>query len=205
MRIYIFLIIFLALGLLLGSCNLSDFGLNKVADPSGLNPVIYRPMSSGTYVVKDYYSPLIGNTPVTLPMINFNLIQYPFNGMAFNTKGTDSMVIIVKTVNETPMKYRYKLIFTGPGFKDSTLVNSKILKAPPINAQGFVVEPSRDSLEYKLDSAGVEKLGLTTQIDLSITLYQPDNGTVLASVLKPSAISFYIGFRAPINLFKIKT
>jgi hypothetical protein len=206
MKNFKFLNLLFSVGLLLGSCNLSDFDFSKFADPTGLNPVVYRPMASGTYIVNDYYKgpPLVGNTPVTADPIFLKQIQYPFNGIAFTTAGIDSMVVIIKTANETPMKYSYKLIFTGPGFKDSTLVMSKIRNSAPFNPQGIVDGISKDSLEYKLDSLGVVKLGLATGIDLSITLYQPDKGTVLANVLKYSPISFFIGFRAPLNLFKVK-
>ena len=189
------------LTIFLMSCNLSDFQFDKLAEPTGLNPVIYRPVSSGTYVVKDYAAvPGFGGTPFTADSLNFTMVSYPFSGMSFNTIGTDSMVVIIKTVNETPMKYRYKLSFTGTSMDSG----SKLLSAATINPQGDVIEASHDSLEFKLDSTGVANLGLATQIDLSVTLYQPDKGTVLANVLKNSQISFKIGFRAPINLFKIK-
>jgi len=198
-----------AIGLLLVSCNMSNFNLDIFTDPSGLSPVVYRPISFGNYVVGDYATiKEFGNTPVLEDSIIFKNIQYPLNGMTFNTTGTDSMVVIVKTINETPMKYSYKLIFRGPGFADSTLVNSrnksKYLAGGILNPQGDVIEASRDSLEFKLDSQGVMKLSTATQIDLAITLYQPDKGSVLANVLKNAPISFYIGFRAPINLFKLK-
>ena len=198
-----------AVGLLLGSCNLSDFNPDLFADPTGLNPVIYRPMTSGSYVVKDYATiKELGSTPVLADSILLKTIQYPLNGMTFNTSGIDSMVVIVKTNNETPMKYSYKLIFRGSGFADSTMVNSrnksKYLAGGILNPQGDVIEASRDSLEFKLDSQGVMKLATATQIDLAITLYQPDKGSVLANVLKNAPISFYIGFRAPVNLFKLK-
>ena len=198
-----------AVGLLLGSCNLADFNPDLFADPTGLNPVIYRPMANGSYVVKDYTTiKELGSTPVLNDSIVFKKIPYPLLGMTFNTSGTDSMVIIVKTINETPMKYSYKLIFKGSNFSDSTMVNSrsksKYLAGGILNPQGDVMDASKDSLEFKLDSLGVAKLTAATQIDLSITLYQPDKGSVLANVLKNAPISFYIGFRAPVNLFKVK-
>ena len=186
---------------LIVSCDLSDFQLSKLAKSDDLNPVIYRPVSTGSYLVKDYVSvPGLGSAPVTKDSLNFNNIRYPFENMSFNMTGTDSMVVIIKTVNETPMKYRYKLSYTG-GSMDS---GSKLLQAATINTQGDVIEASRDSIEYKLNSMDVIKLGKTTQMDLAITLYQPAKGPVLAGVLKNSQISFNIGFRAPINLFKVK-
>ena len=139
-----------AIGLFFGSCNLADFNPDLFADPTGLNPVIYRPMASGSYYVKDYTAlKETGNTPVTYDSIRFKTIQYPLNGMTFNTTGTDSMVVIVKTINETPMKYGYKLIFRGSNFADSTMVDSrsksKYLTGGILNPQGDVMDASKDS------------------------------------------------------------
>ena len=197
-RYFLFLCI---VSVLIISCNLSDFQTDKLTQPTGLNPVIYRPVSSGSYAVKDYtVFPWTGNTPVTVDSLNFKTISYPLNGMTFNTTGTDSMVVIVKTVNETPMKYRYRLSFKGTTMDSGR----KFLNEAPIDQQGFVVEASSDSIEYKLNSNDVKNLGLATQIDLTITLFQPAKGTVLANILKSSQVSFLIGFRAPVNLFKFK-
>jgi hypothetical protein len=177
--------------------------MSNLAKSDELNPVIYRPLSTASYLVKEYVTvPGLGSTPVTKDSLNFNLIAYPLNGMTFNTTGTDSMVVIVKTVNETPMKYRYKLYFTGTSMDSGS--KTKYLSAATINSQGDVIEASRDSLEFKLNSNDVANLAKATEIDLSITLYQPSKGPVLANVLKNSQITFYIGFRAPVNLFKVK-
>lgn len=184
------------------SCNLSDFQLDRLVQPDGLSPVVYRPFATGTYNVKDYaVFPGAGNAPVTLDSISFRQINYPFNGMTLNTKGTDSMVVIVKTVNETPMKYSYSLSFSGTTLRSSSI--RKYLTPAVINAQGDVMETVSDSLEFRLTPKDVINLGTTGQVDLQITLYQPDKGTVIASVLKASRISFRIGFRAPLNLFDI--
>ena len=110
------------------------------------------------------------------------------------------MVVIIKTVNETPMKYRYKLSFNGTTMDSG----SKLLNAATIDQQGFVIETTIDSLEYKLNANDVKSLGSATQFDLSLTLYKPAKGLVVANVLKSSQISFRIGFRAPITLFKLK-
>lgn len=187
--------------LLLASCNLSDFKLDRLVYPSGLNPVIYRPFSSGSYVVKDYTTfPWSGNTLVTANPLNFNVIQYPLSGVTLYTSGIDSMVVIIKTVNETPMKYRYTLSFnntdldSGPG----------LLKEATTDSQGNVIAASRDSIEYNLRPADVINLANATQVDLAITLHQPGTAPVVANPLKFAQISFKIGFRAPVNLFKIQ-
>ena len=186
------------------SCNLSDFQLNKLATPTGLSPFIYRPILTASYAVKDYaVVKELGNTPFKEDSLNFSLLPpYPLDGMALNTTGNDSVSVIIKTLNESPMKYRYTLSISGTALKSSS--KQKYLSAATINTQGDVIENSKDSLEYHLSAADIVNLGQANQFNLSITLYQPDKGPVLANVLKTSSLSFFIGMRARINLFKIK-
>lgn len=190
-----------AVALFLVSCDLSDFQMERLATTSELSPVIYRPVSVGTYVVKDYVTiPLSGNLPVKADSLKFRPIVYQLDSTQFKTAGTDSMVVIIKTINETPMRFRYSLSYTGT----TMYSGSKLLSAATINPHGDVIEASSDSLEYKLTKADVSNLGTATQMDLLVTLYQPEKGPVLANVLNYSPITFHIGFRAPVNLFKVK-
>jgi hypothetical protein len=187
------------------SCDLSDFQFDKLAKSADLNPVVYRPVSYGKYTVKDYTNvPGTGNALVTLDSLKFKTISYPLDSMAFNTAGTDSMVLIIKTINETTMRYRYKLSYKD-GANKSIILDSgaKLLNPATLDAQGDLVA-TKDSLEYKLDSSAVAVLGAATQFDLSITLYKPIKGTVEANALRNAQITFYIGFRAPINVFKAR-
>lgn len=203
MKIIRFIVLLGCLVNMLISCNLSDFDLSKFSEAVGPNPVIYRPFARGSYMVKDFSTGVgVGSVAFKNDSLNFNPISYSLDSMVFNTTGTDSMVVIIKTVNETPMKYRYWLSLNGT-ILDSR-VKSKYLPAAIINSQGDVIESTKDSLEFALDSVALNHLKKASHLDLAITLYQPDKGTVLANVLKSSQISFFIGFRAPINLFKIK-
>jgi hypothetical protein len=190
-----------AMMLLLASCDLSEFQMDRLAKTTELSPAFYRPVSVGTYLVKDYATvPGSGNTLITADSLMFRLIEYPLDSLKLNTTGTDSMMVVIKTINETPMKLRYSLTFNG-----TTLDSGyEPLSAATINTQGDVLAASRDSLEYRLSTSDVVNLGTATQMDLAIKLFQPEKGPVLANVLKNSPITFYIGFRARINLFKVK-
>jgi hypothetical protein len=187
------------------SCDLSDFQLDKLSKSADLNPVVYRPVSYGKYTVQDYTTvPGTGKAPVTLDSLKFKTISYPLDSMAFNTTGTDSMVIIIKTINETTMRYRYKLSYKDELNKSIVMDSGiKLLNPATFDEQGDMVG-TKDSIEYKLDSKAVAILGAAKQFDLSITLYKPINGTVEANVLRNAQITFYIGFRAPINVFKAR-
>ncbi len=185
----------------LNSCNLSDFETSRLTEPTDLKPVVYLPVAYGTYPVKDFATiPQTGNAVVLQPQINFDLFPIPYDlkGMNFSTLAIDTMVVIVKTVNETPMKLQYKLSFTG------TMMDSGTLKGAKLNSNGDVLEAARDSLEFGLNAAEIKMLGTAPILGLSISLFQPDTGSVIANVLKSSQVIFKIGFRAPVNLVKIK-
>lgn len=193
--------LFCSITMLVSSCDFSDFQMERLAKSDELSPIIYRPVSLGTYVVKDYATvPGIGNTPIKIDSLKLKTIVYQLDSMKFKTSGIDSMVVIIKTINETPTRYRYSLSFSGKKMDSG----SKPLNAAITNTHGDVIEASSDSLEYKLNKTDISNLGGATQMDLSITLYQPLKGNVLPNVLRNSPITFYIGFRAPVNLFKVK-
>ncbi|MCE1200318.1 MAG: hypothetical protein LWW85_15235, partial [Marinilabiliales bacterium] len=59
-----------------------------------------------------------------------------------------------------------------------------------------------DSIEFKLTHDQILKLGASPSIDFAISLFQPDKGKVIASVLKSSQLSIKIALRAPVNLAK---
>lgn len=201
MRKYLIFCILGMILLLIASCDQSEFELDRLADPSGLNPVVYRPFSSGSYVVNEYTAfPWSGNTIVTADPLNFKLIPYPLNGLSLSTNGIDSMVVIVKTVNETPMKYRYIITINGTLLDSGTTLLNEALT----DSQGNVTVASNDSIEYKLYPADIKNLTTASQIDLNISLHQPGTAPVVANALKYAQISFKIGFRAPVNLFKIQ-
>jgi len=189
-----------SVALLLASCNLSDFQTSKLISPTDLNPVLYMPVATGNYLVKDYtHIPELGNMPVLEPKIVFDTIRYDMTKLNFLPTAVDSMVIIVKTVNETPMKLQYSFSFTGK------IVTSPLLPGAKLNPNGDVIEASKDSIEYKLNYAEILNLGITPSIDFAISLFQPGSGSVIATVLKNSNISVKVGIRAPVNLVKIKT
>lgn len=196
-----FSVILAALAFSLLACNMSDFQFDKISKLADINPVVYRPLSRGTYMIKDYFTITgLGNTPITKDTLKLNKISYALDSLILNTTGVDSMVVIVKTINETPMKYRYVLSFATTNLDSG----SKLLGAATMTTQGDVMDYNNDSIEYKLDVKAIKNLGLASKIDLSISLFQPGKGTVYAAVLRNSQISFYIGFRAPINLFKAR-
>lgn len=189
-----------ALFIFLNSCNLSDFETNKLIDPTDLKPLVYLPVSYGTYPVKNYaIIPQTGNTVVPQPQIDYVPFPIPYDlkGLSFSTQAIDTMVVIVKTVNETPMKLQYKLTYPG------TMMDSGILQGAKLNSNGDVLEAAIDSIEFGLSAAEVKNLGTAPILDLYISLFQPDTGFVIANVLKNSQVSFKIGFRATVNLVKI--
>lgn len=186
--------------LLLSSCVLSLFDPHKLIEPTDLKPLVYIPIASDLLQVKDYTSNLpLGNAIVTASRVDLQPIQYDLVGLKFDTQVVDSLVLIIKSINETPMKLRYLLTYTGGPNMDSDTLRSGLL-----NSNGDVLEAAKDSLEFFLNKSQVMSLGQSPVLSLRVSLFQPDKGSVVSSVLKNSGISFQIGCRGPVNLIKIK-
>ena len=53
-RRFISVVVLLFAAIMLFSCNLDDFNLNKLADPIDIVPDVYAPLAYGTFKVKDF-------------------------------------------------------------------------------------------------------------------------------------------------------
>lgn len=182
------------------SCILSIFDPKKLVDPTDLKPLVYLPIANDLLQIKDHASNLpLGNAVVLASRVDLKPISYDLANLNFDASLVDSLVLIVKTVNESPMKIRYILSYPG-----GPTMDSDTLKSATLNSNGDVIEAAKDSLEFYLNKSQIISLGNAPLLSLNISLFQPDKGSVVASVLKNSAISFKIGCRAPVNLINIK-
>ncbi|MCE1198978.1 MAG: hypothetical protein LWW85_08415, partial [Marinilabiliales bacterium] len=119
----------LAVAVFLMSCNLSDFSTDKLTPLNQVSPVLYLPIAYGTFKFSDYAKIAeTGNAVVNTAQIDFkpNPIPYDIQELNFSSTKLDSLYIIVKSQNETPMKYRYQFSFSGETF-DSGLLKSALL------------------------------------------------------------------------------
>ena len=61
-------LILIAMAVAFQSCNLDDFELDRLTDPTGLKPLVFAPLAYGTYPVSDF---------ITLSGVPTNPVPYP--------------------------------------------------------------------------------------------------------------------------------
>ncbi len=192
---YIFLVI---TSLIFNGCAPEYFDVSKFNAPDDLTPMIWLPVSTGDYLVKDYINiPETGSTPVNNPQIELAPITYDLTGLEFKTAAVDTLFIVVKTINASPMQLQYSLNF------NDVLLKSPVLPGGKLDAAGHVTAPSEKSTTFLLSNAEFKRLGQASGYTLLITLLQPEAGPVIANDLKNGKITVKIAWKAPLNLLKL--
>ncbi|HEY5510488.1 MAG TPA: hypothetical protein VIK10_05595 [Prolixibacteraceae bacterium] len=183
---------------IINSCEPEYFDISRFKSPDNLAPIVYLPVSSGDYIVKDYVNiPESGNALVLTAQIKLDSIQYDLTGLAFQTAAVDSVFLIVKTINANPMQIQYAISFNG------VVINSPVLPGGTLDLAGHVTAPSEKTTTFVLSNPEFKKLGEASGYTLLFTLSQPKVGPVIANDLKTGKISMMIACRASLKLLKL--
>lgn len=192
---YIFLIMTI---LTFNGCAPEYFDISKFNSPDDLTPMIYLPVATGDYLIKDYINiPETGNTPVNNAQIELAAIKYDLTGLEFKTTAVDTLFIVVKTINACPMQFQYSLYFNG------VLLKSPVLPGGTLDATGHVTAPAENTTTFPLSNTEFKKLSQASGYSLLITLSQPNAGLVIANDLKNGKISLKIAWKAPLKLLNL--
>jgi len=183
---------------IINSCEPEYFDISRFKSPDNLAPIVYLPVSSGDYLVKDYVNiPEADNAPVLTAEIKLDLIQYDLTGLAFHTAAVDSISLIVKTINDDPMQIQYTISFNG------VVLDSPVLPGGTLDLAGHVTTPSQKTTTFVLSNPEFNKLCEASGYTLLFTLTQPKVGPVIANDLKTGKISVMIACRASLKLLKL--
>jgi hypothetical protein len=193
----------ISIAVLLFSCNLDDFNLDKLTDPEDLNPKVYAPLAYGSYKVDDFVNiSLPDNAPVTDPVVTLDPVVYDLTGTSIRSSAVDSVYLLVTLTNGTPMKLRYKFSFIDQqsGYVYGKIYDSGLIDAGKTDATGKVTEPTIAKKEFKLGPTDLDNIEAANAMKLSVELEQPDTGTVLVKNLKESGFKVQISFYAPVKV-----
>ena len=192
------IILLIIIPFLIIGCDILRLDTSKFKKLDDLTPTVYLPISSGDYLVSDYTSfPETGNVQISTPQIAFNPIVYDLTGLEYNIDAVDTFYVVIKTTNACPMQLQYSLNFNG------VKLNSAVLSGGTLDVAGHVTAPSEKTTQFLLPNADFRKFNQATSMTLSIILYQPQTGRVIANDLKSGKIAVKISFRASINLLKL--
>ena len=189
------IILFLAV-VILFSCHLEDFNLNKLSKTNDIVPEVYAPLAYGTFTVANL-------VPLPKPEDSFQIpidgIELPLvvskSGTSFSSAAIDSVYLITHFSNNTPCDIEFELSFlsSATGTSIGIPFPSGII---PLDTPNFEVPA------FILSKADQNNLQSATFIKLNFRLFPSKTASTYGDV-KAASFSFKISFRAPVNLQKL--
>lgn len=183
--------------IILSSCHLEDFNLNKLVNPVDIVPDVYAPLVYGTFTVANL-GPLpapVNSTPIPIGGIELPLIVSK-SGTSFSSAAVDSVYLITRISNNTPCEMVFDLSFlnsaNGPSV-GRVFTSGRI----PANTKDFAVLPL-----FGLDRTDQDNLQKSTFMKLNFRLF-PLSTPITYGAVKSTTFSFNISFHAPVNLQKL--
>jgi hypothetical protein len=196
--------------ILLSSCHLEDFKIDKLSVTS--KPAIYAPLAYGTFKVKDYL-PYMGADDQVVYYPEIELTQFKWNKgeVSFSSDAIDSTYLIMTYTNGSPMKMQVQFTFidystgtvSGRPF-DSGILPSGTVTGAANNAGELVnvTKPSVTTVKYLLDSNDLQTIKTTDGVKCIVKLIDSGN-TVTVRNLKESEIKMQINFKTDVLLGKL--
>lgn len=189
--------------ILLSSCHLEDFNLDKLSVTS--KPTIYGPLAYGTFKVKDYL-PYVGadDQVVFYPEIELTPQSWNRGEASFNSDAMDSTYLVVTYTNGTPMKMQVQFSFTNysTGAVSGSTYDSGIILPGTADASGKVTQPTITAKEYYLNSNDLQTIKATDGVKCIIKLIQTGN-PVLVKNLKESEFKVQLNLKTNVLLGKL--
>ncbi len=190
-------IVFFLVAIMLFSCNLEDFNLNKLSETNGIIPDFFAPFAYGTFKVSDLAPTPAPPDNVPIPAIGINLDPVIISklGTSFSSTAIDSVYLITHFTNDTPCDMEFELSFvTATGIQIGKSFPSGIIAA---GAKDFRIPL------FGLGLADQKNLEQATDIKLSFKLVPPTIGNTIYGVVKTKQFSVKISFYAPVDLQKL--
>lgn len=183
---------------MLFSCHLEDFNLDKLSDTNDIIPEFFAPFAYGTFKVSDLAPTPAPPDNAQIPAIGINLdpVIISKSGTSFSTAAIDSVYLITHFTNDTPCDAEFELSFvTASGIQIGKSFSSGKIAA---GAKDFPILPL-----FGLGPADQNDLQRATDIKLSFKLIPFATGNIVYGVVKSKQFSVKISFYAPVNLQKL--
>ena len=188
-------IVLFSTAILLFSCGLDDFNLNKLATPTNIVPLVYSPLAYGTYRVDDLsLTPHADNYLIPPGGETLTPVLLDKTGTSFRTSAIDSVYLITHFTNNTSVDIQFDLHFFNRGVQMGTTFSSG--RIPP-GAKDFLVK-------FPLNAADQDNLQNSTDISLNFTLISPVAGPAITyGEVKVKSFTVKIAFYAPVHINKL--
>lgn len=189
------IILFLAV-VILFSCHLEDFNLNKLSKTNDIVPEVYAPLAYGTFKVSDLAPTPVPSDTAKIPAFGINLdsVIISKSGTSFSSAAIDSVYLITHFTNDTPCDIEFELSFVNAA-------GVQIGKPFPSGKIAMGAKNFRIPL-FGMGPIDQNYLNQATNIKLNFRLFPISTASTYGDV-KAAFFSFKISFRAPVNLQKL--
>jgi len=180
--------------IILSSCHLEDFNLNKLVNPVDIIPDVYAPLAYGTFKVQNIIPDPATPNSMLIPIGGMDLpLVVSKSGTTFSSDAIDSVYLITHISNNTPCEMEFDLSFLN---SSTGLPIGKVLPSLKILAN------DKDFIVFCLDRFDQDNLQKATFIKMNFKLYPSLTASTYGDI-KSASFSFNISFHAPVNLQKL--
>jgi len=180
---------FLIIAILLNSCNLDDFDMNKLSF-TDMRPKVYTPLAYGTFNVSDYFSPIGSDADIiNVAEIDLKAIDWDKGTLSFKTNALDSVFVVATITNNTPMKMRVRLDFMDYA--------SKTIQGDPLESGEILPGTVLIDKKFPLDANDLSVIKNTDGLRCTVSLF-PSGNAVTVKDLKESKFSIQVNFQSRI-------
>jgi len=190
-------IVLFTAAVMLFSCHLEDFNLNKLSNTNDIIPDFFAPFAYGTFKVSDLAPTPVpdDNTPIPVIGINLNPVIISKSGTSFSSAAIDSVFLITRFTKDAVYDMEFELSFvTASGIQIGKSFSSGR------------IEGDAEDLRIPLFGLGLvdqNNLQQATDIKLSFKLFPSITGNTTYGEVKSKQFSVKISFYAPVNLQKL--
>lgn len=191
---YISVIAFFFSAIMLFSCNLEDFNLNKLSKANDIVPDVFAPLAYGTFKISDLAPVPAPSDNAQIPAGGIDLTPILLNktGTTFNSTAIDSVYLITHFTNGTPCNMEFELSF----------VNASGIQLgqsfPSANIPAGAVD---QKIQFPLGPIDQTNLQQATDIKLIFKIYSPNAASPITyGAVKSKPFIVKISFYAPVRL-----
>ena len=182
--------------IMLFSCHLEDFNLNKLSKTNDIVPEVFAPLAYGTFKISDLAPVPVppGNTPIPVGGIDLTSILLNKTGTTFSSTAIDSVYLITHFTNGTPCDMEFELSFVDA-------LGNQIGKSFPSGKIAAGVKDFPILPLFGLGPVDQNDLQQATDIKLSFRIFSPNAASpVLYSDVMSKLFTVKISFYAPVRL-----
>ena len=191
---FITVVVLFFASIMLFSCHLEDFNLNKLSKTNEIVPEVFAPLAYGTFKISDLAPVPAPSDNAQIPAGGMDLMPILLNktGTSFSSTAIDSVYLITHFTNGTPCDMEFGLSFVNA---------TGVRLGQPFPTVNIPAGAINQKIQFRLGPIDQNYLEQATDIKLSFRIFSPIAASpVLYSAVRSKLFTVKISFYAPVRL-----